>query len=55
MIKSGDEGALAKAILKLDKDWNAEKIRSYAVENFSIDAVANAYTKAYQLALRASK
>ena len=55
MVKSGDEGALAKAILKLDKDWNAEKIRSYAVENFSIDAVANAYTKAYQLALRASK
>ena len=55
MVNSGDEGSLAKAILSLDKEWDAEEIRSYAVENFSIEAVADAYTKAYQLALRANK
>ena len=54
MVNSGDESALAKAILNLDKEWDAEKIRSYAVDNFSIDAVAEAYTEAYQIALKSS-
>lgn len=54
MVNSGDESALAKAILDLDKEWDAEKIRSYAVENFSINAVAEAYTEAYQTALKTS-
>ena len=54
MIESGDESALAKAILDLDKDWDAAAIRKYAVDNFSIDAVAKAYTRAYQIALSIS-
>ena len=54
MIESGDESALAKAILDLDKDWDANAIRKYAVDNFSIDAVAEAYTRAYQKALSIS-
>ena len=54
MVNSGDEGALAKAILSLDQEWDADKIRSYAVENFSIKAVAEAYTEAYQTALKSS-
>ena len=54
MIESGDESALAKAILDLDKDWDAASIRKYAVDNFSIDAVAKAYTRAYQKALSIS-
>ena len=36
------------------KEWKADKIRSYAVENFSIEAVAEAYTEAYQIALKSS-
>ena len=55
MVYSGDESALSKAILSLDKDWNAEKIRDYAVKNFSIKAVSEAYTKAYLTALKTSK
>ncbi|MBM72507.1 MAG: hypothetical protein CL847_06970 [Crocinitomicaceae bacterium] len=54
MVKSGDEQALAKAILALDKPWDAEKIRSYAVENFSIEAVAEAYSEVYSKALSIS-
>ena len=54
MIESGDEAALAKAILDLDKDWDAAAIRKYALDNFSIDAVAKAYTRAYQKALSIS-
>lgn len=54
MVNSGDEQALANAILALDKPWDAEKIRGYAVENFSIDAVADAYTDAYLKALSIS-
>ncbi|MBI49107.1 MAG: hypothetical protein CL850_02300 [Crocinitomicaceae bacterium] len=54
MIESGDESSLAKAILDLDKDWDAAEIRKYAVDNFSIDAVAKAYTRAYQKALSIS-
>ena len=54
MIESGDESALAKAILDLDKDWDATAIRKYAVDNFSIDAVAESYTRAYQKALSIS-
>ena len=52
MIESGDESTLAKAILNLDKGWDATAIRKYAVDNFSIDAVAEAYTRAYQIALK---
>ena len=54
MVNSGDEGALARAILALDKEWDADKIRSYAVDNFSIKAVAEAYTEVYQEALSIS-
>lgn len=52
MIESGDESALAKAILNLDKGWDATAIRKYTIDNFSIDAVAKAYTRAYQIALK---
>ena len=54
MVNSGDESALSKAILSLDKDWDAEKIRDYAVKNFSIKAVSEAHTKAYLTALKSA-
>ena len=54
MVNSGDEQALAEAMLALNKPWDGEKIRNYAVDNFSIDAVADAYTDAYLKALSIS-
>ena len=51
LINSGDEKALAEAILRLDKDWDEESIRKYAVDNFSVEAVAKSYSEAYAIAL----
>jgi glycosyltransferase involved in cell wall biosynthesis len=54
LIDSGDESGLAKAILSLDRGWDAEGIRKYAVDNFSVKAVAEAYDEAYRIALKRS-
>ena len=54
LINSDDESGLAKAILSLDKEWDSEGIRKYAVENFSVKAVAEAYDDAYRIALKGS-
>ena len=51
LINSGDEKALAEAILRLDKDWDEESIRKYVVDNFSVEAVAKSYSEAYAIAL----
>ncbi len=52
LIKSDDEKALAQAILNLDKDWNEEAIRKYAVDVFSVEAVSKSYSEAYTIALK---
>jgi glycosyltransferase involved in cell wall biosynthesis len=54
LIKSGDEGELATAILDLDKEWDAEGIRQYAVDKFSVEAVADAFDRVYKNALGGS-
>ena len=51
LVDSGDEKALAEAILSLDRVWNKEAIRKYAEDHFSVEAVTKAYTKAYNIAL----
>ena len=37
------------------RQWDAQTIRSYATKHFSMDAVADAYLKAYHEALERSK
>ena len=51
LVKSGDENALAEAIVNLKKDWDKDAIRKYAVDHFSVDAVARQYDEAYRIAL----
>ena len=51
LIRSGDEGALAASILALDNQWDAEGIRQYAVDKFSVEAVADQFDKVYKAAL----
>ena len=51
LVDSGDEKALAEAILSLDRVWDKEAIRKYAENHFSVMAVTKAYTKAYNIAL----
>lgn len=51
LVKSGDEDALAKAILSLKKDWDSKAIRQYALDHFSVEAVAKKYDEAYRIAL----
>lgn len=51
LVKSEDEGALADAIINLKKNWDKEAIRKYAVDHFSVDAVAKQYDEAYRVAL----
>ena len=51
LVKSGDENALADAIVGIKKDWDKDAIRKYAVDNFSVDAVAKKYDEAYRIAL----
>ena len=54
LVNSGDENGLAKAILSSDREWDALGIRKYAVDNFSVKSVAEAYDEAYRIALKGS-
>lgn len=53
LIPNEDESALRSALLKLgtEVDIAPDDIRKYAVDHFSIEAVANAYDKVYREAL----
>ena len=53
LIPNEDESALKSALLKLGSDGEIDpvSIRKYAVDHFSVDAVANAYDKVYREAL----
>jgi glycosyltransferase involved in cell wall biosynthesis len=53
LIPNEDESALRSALLKLGSESNidSDEIRKYAVDNFSVEAVSNAYDKVYSDAL----
>jgi glycosyltransferase involved in cell wall biosynthesis len=51
LIRSGDEAALAQSIVGLNKKWDAEEIRKYAVNKFSVEAIAMQFDKVYKSAL----
>ena len=53
LIPNEDESALGSALLKLvsESEIDSDEIRKYAVDNFSVEAVSNAYDKVYRDAL----